>query len=87
MKRTTLAAGLLCVGLGMYLSSGSDPAPNPFVPDPKPSRPFLQLVVRLAKNLLWLALVAEPDQPEDVQMVHARCDENGDVLLNHGQGW
>ena len=87
MKRKTIAAALFCVAIGMYLSGGSQPAPNPFVPEPKPSRPFLTLLARVAKQLLWVALLAEPEPEQEVQMAHARCDDDGQPLLDHGYGW
>lgn len=87
-SRTTIAAVIVVIAAGLYLSSGSSPSPNPFVPTPKPDRPVLSLIAKLARTLLWLALLGEETEPdESVQVVHARCDENGNPLLDHGRGW
>ena len=88
MKRTTIAAVIVVIAAGLYLSSGGNPSPNPFVPPPKPDRPVLSVLAKLARTLLWLALLGEPtDEEESVQVVHARCDEHGNPLLDHGRGW
>ena len=87
MKRTTIAAVIIALAAGLFLTSGGKP--DPFVPTPdKPDRPMLSVIVKLARTLLWLALLGEPtDDEESVQVVHARCDENGNPLLDHGRGW
>jgi len=87
MKRTTIAALILALAAGLYLTSGGQP--DPFVPPPdKPDRPVVSWIAKIAKTLLWLALLGEPtDDEESVQVVHARCDENGNPLLDHGRGW
>ncbi len=87
MKRTTIAAVIIALAAGLYLNSGGQP--DPFVPTPpKPDRPVVSWIAKIAKTLLWLALLGEPtDDQESVQVVNARCDENGQPLLDHGRGW
>lgn len=88
-SRTTIAAAIVVIAAGLYLSSGSSPSPNPFVPTPpKPDRPVMSVLAKIARTLLWLALLGEDTEPDEgTQMVHARCDENGNPLLDHGRGW
>jgi hypothetical protein len=54
---------------------------------PKPDRPVLRLLAKLAKTGLWVMMFAEPPPAEQAYVVHARVDENGHRVLNHGQGW
>lgn len=88
MKRTTIAAVIVVIAAGLYLSSGS-PSPNPFVPTPpRPDRPVLSVLAKLARTLLWLALLGEETAPDQgTQVVHARFDDKGVPLLDHGRGW
>ena len=88
MKRTTIAAVIVVIAAGIYLSSGS-PSPNPFVPTPtRPDRPVLSVLAKLARTLLWLALLGEETAPDQgTQVVHARFDDKGVPLLDHGRGW
>jgi hypothetical protein len=55
---------------------------------PKPDRPVLRLIQRLARVGLWVMWAADPP-PADAQhyVVHARVDADGHRVLNHGQGW
>ena len=73
----------LVVGLvvGWFVFAGSADTPSR-----KDDRPFLKWVARAAKNLLWIALVAE-DPPEEIQPVKAEVGEDGYVMVDHGRGW
>jgi hypothetical protein len=67
------------------------PAPNP-----KPERPVLKFIAKVAKLGLWLMFVHAPQtprvfaahssQPEPGEQVH-RVDESGQRILNHAEGW
>jgi hypothetical protein len=54
---------------------------------PEPSRPVLRLIQRLARLGLWTMMFVEPAPQEARYVVHARVDENGHRVINHGQGW
>lgn len=54
---------------------------------PEPQRPVLRLIQRLARLGLWVAMFAEQPPAEQHYVVHARVDENGHRVINHGQGW
>lgn len=64
-------------------------ATNDYSPlKPEPARPVLRLIQRLARLGLWAMMFAEPPPPEQPQyVVHARVDEDGNRVLNHGEGW
>lgn len=77
--RRVIAAGLVVFALGWFAGQGR----NPLAP-PKPDRPVLTALARLAKLGLWV-LVAEPvpedPRPEQLVIV-SRTDR-----LNHREGW
>lgn len=54
---------------------------------PQPDRPVLRLIQRLARLGLWVAMFAEQPPQQAHYVVHARVDENGHKVLNHGEGW
>lgn len=54
---------------------------------PEPQRPVLRLIQRLARLGLWVAMFAEQPPQEARYVVHARVDEHGHKVLNHGEGW
>lgn len=55
---------------------------------PKPDRPVLKLLARVARLGLWVAAFAEP-QPASAEglVYHAGYDEHGQRILDSGKGW
>ena len=56
---------------------------------PKPDRPVLRLLARVAKLGLWVMWAAEP-QPQSTEnlVYHAQAyDKEGNRVLDHGKGW
>lgn len=59
-------------------------------PAPQPDRPVLRFIARVAKNLLWVALVAEPPPPpaHDPHLVHAPpIGDDGYPVIDHGRAF
>jgi len=56
---------------------------------PKPDRPVLRLIQRLARVGLWVMWAAEPQPPANENLVyHAQAyDKDGNRVLDHGKGW
>jgi len=56
---------------------------------PKPDRPVLRLIQRLARVGLWVMWAAEPQPPANENLVyHAQAyDREGNRVLDHGKGW
>lgn len=82
MDRKTLAAVAVAFAIGYWMSHQS-------APEPKPDRPVLRWVVRAAKNLLWLAVLADPPPvvKHDQHLVHAPpVGDDGYPLIDHGKG-
>ena len=79
----TAAAVALVAVLLTWWAATSDYSPV----KPQPDRPVLRLVQRLARLGLWVAMFAEQPPQEARYVVHARVDENGHRVINHGQGW
>jgi hypothetical protein len=77
-----IVAAALLVG---WFYSSPQAAPSPA---PQHDRPVLRWIARAAKNLLWIAIVAEgpPAEPK-TQYVHARVGDDGFQALDHGRGW
>jgi hypothetical protein len=81
--QTAVAVALVAVLLTWWAAT-SDYSPV----KPEPARPVLRLVQRLARLGLWAMMFAEPPPAEPQHyVVHARVDENGHRVINHGQGW
>jgi hypothetical protein len=72
----------ICIGWFAATSAWS-----PVRPEPQHDRPVLKFLARLARAGLWVMLFAEPPPSEKNYIVHARVDERGDRVLNHGEGW
>lgn len=74
-----------CLAAG-YVLAGANMRPQ----TPAERRPVLAAVIRMAKNLLWLAAFADPPPdhpgPRRVQHIH-HVDASGVVMVNHGEGW
>ena len=80
--QTAVVVALVAVMLTWWAAT-SDYSPV----KPEPSRPVLRLVQRLARLGLWAMMFAEPPPAEPQHyVVHARVDENGHRVINHGQG-
>ena len=56
---------------------------------PKPDRPVLRFLARVAKLGLWVMWAAEPQpQPTENLVYHAQAyDREGNRVLDHGKGW
>jgi len=80
--QSAVVVGLVAVMLTWWAAT-SDYSPV----KPEPARPVLRFVQRLARLGLWVMMFAEPPPAEQAYVVHARVDENGHRVLNHGQGW
>lgn len=84
-KRSIVLACIGCLVAG-YLSAsvpGFDPV-NPF--HPKPQRPIIKLISRLAKLGLWVTVFAEPaPRPVEQQYAASHCDDR--TLVCHAEGW
>jgi hypothetical protein len=82
-KRQLAALVLAAIVAGWWMSL-------PRVPTPADNdRPVLRAIAKLAKNFLWVALLAEgpPAEPEATQYVRAHVGEDGYQTLDHGRGW
>jgi hypothetical protein len=80
--QSAVVVGLVAVMLTWWAAT-SDYSPL----KPEPQRPVLRLVQRLARLGLWAMMFADPPPSESHYVVHARVDEHGHRVLNHGQGW
>jgi hypothetical protein len=67
---------------GYWLSSSPS---SPVNPTPAPERPVLRWLAKAAKNLLWIALIAEP--PPKEQLVQQRIGDDGFPMLDHGRSF
>ncbi len=88
-KRHAILAAAAVLLLLWFSASASGPfPPTPFGP-PRPDRPVLRVIARIAKTFLWVALVAEGPQAvgAEQQIVRARVDDEGHRVLEHGKGW
>jgi hypothetical protein len=81
--QSALVVGVVAVMLTWWAAT-SDYSPV----KPEPQRPVLRFVQRLARLGLWAMMFAEQPPAEQPQyVVHARVDEDGHRVINHGQGW
>jgi hypothetical protein len=80
--QSALVVGLVAVMLTWWAAT-SDYSPV----KPEPQRPVLRFVQRLARLGLWAMMFAEPPPEQPQYVVHARVDEDGHRVINHGQGW
>ena len=83
LDRKTLIVALVAFVIGMYASGGGDDAK----PEPLSNRPVLRWIAKTAKTLLWVSLFVEPPPAEQHYVVHAKVDQDGNEMLNHGRGW
>lgn len=83
-RKTLIMAAVAAAAVG-YFAANMNAQPL----TPAQRRPVLAAIIRMAKNLLWLAAFAEPGPPDEYQSarhVH-HVDDNGVVMVDHGQGW
>jgi hypothetical protein len=81
--RTVLMTAVVAVAV-TWCAATSDYSPI----KPQPDRPVLRFIQRLARVGLWVMWAAEPPPTSQQQyVVHARVDEHGHRVLNHGNGW
>lgn len=82
--RIMVIAGILGCALGWF--AATSPA-SPI--KPAPDRPVLRFLAKVARTGLWVMMFAEQRPKEESRhyIVHARVDEDGNKVLNHGQGW
>lgn len=79
INRSTLLVLVIVFAAGWWTSSRPSPTPTP------PDRPVLRWIAKAAKNLLWIAVFAEPPPPEQpTRVVHARVDRDGMRILDNG---
>ena len=84
MDRKTLIAVAAALAVG-YLLAGRPESPRPA------DRPVVRWIARVAKNLLWVALLAEnpPAEPQPDHHVAraARIGDDGYPIVDHARGW
>lgn len=85
-KRNLVLVCLVCLAVGWWNSGGAAPLPGPFGP-PAPDRPVLRWIAKAAKNLLWIAIVADPPPVQSPHMVRAQVGADGYQELEHARGW
>ena len=80
--RSLVLALVACLAVGWWLSS------SPGTEGP-PDRPVLRWMMKAAKNLLWIAIVAEgpPANEPEPQLVRTRVGADGFRQLEHRGGW
>lgn len=83
ITRKQLVAIVAAALLAGWLFTGQASPPSPQPPD----RPVLRWIARAAKNLLWIALVAEgpPAETARQSVVHAHVGEDGYQTVDHGR--
>lgn len=88
MDRRTIAAVAVALVVGYWLAA----SPSSPVPAPRPNdRPVVRFLARVAKQFLWVALLAEqpPEEPQpDHHVARApRIGDDGYPLVDNGRGW
>ena len=78
-NRNTVIVIAVVVAL-WYSSANHQPTP------PKPDRPVLSFVARVARLALWLGLYADPP-PETTPQQYAARDIHGHRSLRNAEGW
>jgi len=83
MNRKLVAAVVISFVLGAWLSPA---VPRPW--SPQKDRPALTWVMRTAKRLLWIAIVADPPPADEpAGRAEARVGEDGFKVVEHRKGW
>jgi len=85
-KRSIVFVALACLTIGYLVSTvpGFNPV-NPFAP--KPQRPVIKFLARLAKLGLWVTVFAEPQPLPPEQQYATRHGDNSGSLICHSEGW
>jgi hypothetical protein len=87
MDRKTLVVLVVALAAGYWLAA----SPSSPVPAPRPNdRPVVRFLARVAKNFLWVALLAEepPKEPQPDHMARsARIGDDGYPIVDHARGW
>lgn len=80
--RTLIIVSVIALAVGWW--AATSPA-SPVAPN---QRPVLRLLAKVARLGLWVMWCADPP-PADTKtyIVHSRVDEDGNKVLNHGEGW
>lgn len=84
IDRSTVFVLIAAFAIGYFAAGNSGRSPLPRPSD----RPVITWIMRAAKNLLWLAAIAEPPPPEkpDSRIVHHAVGTDGYPLVDHGRG-
>ena len=81
VQRNVIMAGVICLACGWWLAS------SPLSPvNPRPQRPVLSFLAKVAKTFMWVMLAAEP-APDTHHLSHASLDADGHPVVSHGSGW
>jgi hypothetical protein len=81
MNRKTLCVIVVAIAAGLWYSGTLDPTP------PKPDRPVLRFLARLAKLGLWITVFADPPETGEHAVQYARTDAEGHRVLRNSEGW
>jgi hypothetical protein len=81
-NRRLIAAVLIAFVLGWWWASSG---PQPW--SPHKDRPALTWIMRTAKRLLWIAIVADPPPAEAEPRAQALVGEDGFRVVEHRRGW
>ena len=84
LDRSTVFAVAAVLAIWWW-ATPSRPAPRPF--QPHVDRPVLSWITRAAKNLLWIAVLAEKPPAAPEQTVQQRIGDDGFPLVDHSRGW
>lgn len=80
--RTWAIAAVLGLIVGWWAAT------SPMSPVAPKDRPVLRFLSRVARLGLWVMFVADqPPVETKTYIVHSRVDEDGNKVLNHGEGW
>lgn len=84
-KKTLIVSCLACLVVGYLASTVAGFSPiNPF--NPRPDRPVVALLRRLAKFGLWVAVFAEP-QPPPFERRYSAKHVPDKTNVCHAEGW
>lgn len=85
MDRKTAFAIVAALVVGYWASQAVH------APSPQPDRPVVRWIAKIAKNLLWVALIAEkpPEEPQPDHHVAraARIGDDGYPIVDNSKGW
>ena len=78
----TLSIAVLVAVAVTWCAATSDYSPI----KPRPDRPVLRFIQRLARAGLWVMWLADTPRSAEPQYA-ARIDSSGQPIVNHRQGW